>query len=514
MKIRKLTTYTLDAAGQRQKGESAKFYAIFCGPAGRVHRIPLLESRDASRELGRTIGKLRDARATGASTLPADLTRALDAMPGDVRDVLAKQGIITGERAAQTKSLAEHLDDFKTALLAKGNTADYAALTAGRVQRIIDGCRFATIADVNASAVRRFIADIRQGTADASGISSASANYYLRDVKGFFRWMVRDGRASENPLEHLLGVKASAVKADKRERRALSADELRRLLDATATAQERYGMTGATRATLYRLAVETGLRAGELRSLTRASFALDGDGPSVTIDAAYSKNRRADTLPLRADTAAAMAEHVKGKMPAAQAFNVPGHTHTAKMFRADLADARAAYLAEHATEPARPDAIDGSDDFLAARDSAGRVVDFHALRHTFISNLAAAGVHPKTAQTLARHSTITLTMDRYTHVRMENLTAALDVLPSLDAPARQTVVATGTDGGGNFVSPPVSLNGGIRQNSTEPASVSGRATAQTKPPAITAQNAVFTGDSASEGDGARTRNHRIDNPVL
>ena len=40
-------------------------------------------------------------------------------------------------------------------------------------------------------------------------------------------------------------------------------------------------------------------------------------------------------------------------------------------------------------------------------DTAGRVFDFHALRHQFISNLAAAGVHPKEAQTLARHSKIT-----------------------------------------------------------------------------------------------------------
>ena len=42
---------------------------------------------------------------------------------------------------------------------------------------------------------------------------------------------------------------------------------------------------------------------------------------------------------------------------------------------------------------------------------------FHALRHTFITNLARSGVHPKTAQSLARHSTITLTMDRYSRNR-------------------------------------------------------------------------------------------------
>ena len=82
------------------------------------------------------------------------------------------------------------------------------------------------------------------------------------------------------------------------------------------------------------------------------------------------------------------------------------------------------------------------------RDEAGRVFDFHALRHHFISKLAAAGVHPKVAQTLARHSTITLTMDRYAHLGLFDQTAALDKLPRLpasqsDSEARR---ATGTEG--------------------------------------------------------------------
>ena len=65
------------------------------------------------------------------------------------------------------------------------------------------------------------------------------------------------------------------------------------------------------------------------------------------------------------------------------------------------------------------------------KDAGGRVADFHALRHTFIINLAQGGIHPKTAQALARHSTITLTMDRYTHSLQEDQTRALDVLPDL-----------------------------------------------------------------------------------
>ena len=53
------------------------------------------------------------------------------------------------------------------------------------------------------------------------------------------------------------------------------------------------------------------------------------------------------------------------------------------------------------------------------------VCDFHALRHQFITNLARCGVYPKVARVLARHSTIVLTMDRYSHTDTEQLQEAL-----------------------------------------------------------------------------------------
>src|SRR5262249_28816116 len=70
--------------------------------------------------------------------------------------------------------------------------------------------------------------------------------------------------------------------------------------------------------------------------------------------------------------------------------------------------------------------------------------DFHALRHTFITNLANGGVHPKVAQALARHSTITLTMDRYSHTLVEEQSAALAALPDLTL-CTEAIKATGTD---------------------------------------------------------------------
>jgi integrase len=43
-------------------------------------------------------------------------------------------------------------------------------------------------------------------------------------------------------------------------------------------------------------------------------------------------------------------------------------------------------------------------------------VRFHDLRHSHATQLLAAGVHPKIVQERLGHSTITVTMDLYSHV--------------------------------------------------------------------------------------------------
>ena len=63
-------------------------------------------------------------------------------------------------------------------------------------------------------------------------------------------------------------------------------------------------------------------------------------------------------------------------------------------------------------------------------DRQGRFADFHANRHTFITNLGRAGVSPKTTQTLARHSDIRLTMNVYSHTDLEEKADAIRRLPS------------------------------------------------------------------------------------
>jgi hypothetical protein len=88
---------------------------------------------------------------------------------------------------------------------------------------------------------------------------------------------------------------------------------------------------------------------------------------------------------------------------------------------------------------------------LAYRDPGGRVADFHSLRHRFVTELVNAGVAPKDAKELARHSSITLTMDRYAHVGVRDTAAAVAKLnlPTTPGPGTEPVALrlTGTDGG-------------------------------------------------------------------
>ena len=291
-----------------------------------------------------------------------------------------------GLAVKREQSLTEHLKDFKQYLIDKGDTPDYVRLTHNRIEAILDGCKFHSISDVQASRIQHYLAKRKQ-----SGLSVKSCNYYLAAIKEFFNWLVADGRIDKNPLAYIRRLNAEVD--IRRSRRSLEPDEVRRLLETAAVSLERYGMSGYERSLLYRFAIETGLRANEIRHLKVRDF--DFDNMTVTVQAGYSKHRREDIQPLRQDTAALLKDFFSGKLPTVKAF---GGTYrqltkrTSNMIKADLADAGIPYI-----------------------DVAGRYADFHSLRHTTGSLLAAAGVHPKVIQSIMRHSDINLTMSKYTH---------------------------------------------------------------------------------------------------
>ncbi len=198
-----------------------------------------------------------------------------------------------------------------------------------------------------------------------------------------------------------------------------------------------HNLSSPEHAMLYRLPLGTGFRASELRSLTPDSFFLKKYPQTVTVEASYSKHRWKDIQPIRGDLAALLRPWLTPKPRCERIFRKLPKT-TARMLRFDLAAARATWITESCDDSQEHRRREESA-FLSYRDHAGRVADFHAVRHTYISGIVA--------QELARHSTSRLTVDRYAHTRQRDVVAALEALPATTRaePPSEALAATGTD---------------------------------------------------------------------
>ena len=439
----------------------------------------------------------------------------------------------------RSRPLAQHVADFETALIAKGGTEQHARQTAGRVRAIIDGCRFKYIRDVNASRVEAWLKDQREldGTQVPTGkvitryvdadnnrcrkstpgarkieepkyrtfqFSIATSNGHLVAIKTFCNWLVKDRRAVDNPLAHLSRLNG---KADVRiKRRSATPEELAGLIDAAYRSERSFrGLSGPDRAMLYRVAAGSGLRADELASLTPASFDLDGDAPTVTVEAAYSKRKRRDVQPIPSH----LADLVRPWL-AERAEDATGGSAVVLPLRRNRSDCGASGAVwpgswqQRAADMVRADLEDAEIPF---ETDEGRF-DFHSLRHSFISGLAAAGVHPKTAQELARHSDINLTMNAYTHLRLNDLSAAVDTIAAPARPEQRAKMVAGMVAGfsGNHsdsVRPIESPKGEKRE-----------ATGGGFTPQIKANESDCESLKSIGAGGTRTLNQRIMSPLL
>jgi integrase/recombinase XerD len=391
-----------DKSGQKQ--QSKKYYIRVPGTR---RSIALYESVALSRKVAAKIDGLLSARHAGQSP-DAELQTWLNAQPDRIVRRLVELGFLDARRSQGGRGLDFHLQEWRQSMLAAGNTHRYAEQQYKRAIAILSA--FRSFSDVSASKVQIEISKLRVRrrnddelkTVEVVAASDSTQNYYLQACRQFFRWAVRDGRINADPLAHL-----TKKQAHKARRAALTADELRKLLTHTEAAGTSFGLTGYQRSILYRFAAQTGFRASEIRALRVCDFDLKGR--TVTLAGQHTKNKKAAVQPLPADLCKRLKVYFAGKAPKAEAFAMPNKYGMADMLREDL------------------------DDADVGVDSERGIVDFHCLRHTYGSQLAAAGVHPKVAQTLMRHGTITLTMDLYTHSFRDSEVSAVDALPDLSA---------------------------------------------------------------------------------
>jgi len=341
-----------DRDGNRREG--ATWYAQFRDDTGRLRTVALgvRGSRDeAARELERVKADGVETRRAVRGTLPR-YTFA---------DVPAPLGAIVEEYLAELRRLRR--------------SPAYLADVARQLLRVLVGTAAKTIEEVTSTLIAAALA--------ALGGSAYLQNAHRRALVSFYEWLIRNERWDRaNPARRVRRVKHETDRV----RRALSEDDISRLLAAAP----------ADRAAVYRVALDTGLRMGELAALRVADVNVDAG--TVVVRASVAKSGKRATLPLRREAVEALRPLVAERKPDENVFpTVP----TVETFYADLRRA-------------------GID-----RETGEGVCDRHAMRVTYATRLQRRGVELGLAQKLLRHSSPVLTANIYSRFGLGDLRAAV-----------------------------------------------------------------------------------------
>ena len=400
--------------------ETSHWHIDFEDNLGVKRKLKAFTDKQATRRLADNIERMLQAKANNMP-FEQEVRRSVELMPETIRRQLIDFDLLDDKDSAIGKPLARLVDDYRQSLEADERNQGYISETVSQIGKVFDGCSFRYFTDISANKVQVFLQDLRNGPKQ---LSYETSNHYLKAVKLFCNWCVKRGYVLESPLRSLHELDPELDR--RHERRALSIDEIKRLLYATMHGPELYGMDGFERFLLYRFVMETALRANEIRQLRKADF--DFANSCVVVKATTAKGKRKDVQQLRPELSQDIEKFLENRLPQAKVFGgryVRLTDKTSKMIKADLANAGVDY-----------------------QDEAGRVFDFHSLRGQCSSLLTASGVHPKVAQTIMRHKDINLTMNTYTHVLRGGEARALEQLPDFSFSAiesEQQAVMTGTD---------------------------------------------------------------------
>lgn len=266
----------------------------------------------------------------------------------------------------------------------------------------------------------------------------------------FFRWAIDRKYLDSNPVEHAPKPRKFA-RDRKKIRRAMTPAELERLVrvaklrplaeyvktrmigsrhtdywqanpitwenvEALAGAAEKFPQAkrtvekqrrdGEKWALTYRCLALLGLRWGELRTLSVGRLELDDE--RVTLNSLYTKNGNSDVLPVPKELARDLKAWIESEKLGRDdiLFQLPGKG--VKRFYRDLEVAG-----------------------IERVNALGKELDIHALRYTYGTMLANAGVSVATAQKLMRHSKPELTIGIYTDADCLNTVGAVESLPAV-----------------------------------------------------------------------------------
>lgn len=382
---------------------------------------------DGKRQVKSTRTTSKEAAKVVLAKWETDVALRLAGVIDPAQERLAKQA---------ARPIAQHIREFQQSLEAAGDSAKHVTYTIDIIKQITTP--LASLGDLQPELAEAHAARLR-----SLGRSGRTIQRHLGAIKQFTRWAHQNGRLATNPMAR---IKSPSPDTDRRiERRALipctptQVGEWPWLRLATESGPVLWDLPGTTRAILYELALQTGLRANEVRELSIGKLHLDQARPYVLLPSRSTKNKK----PARQY----IGEGLRDRLTAYIAdrygtlFDLPPESELARgLLRPDLDRARELWLDASDTPAERR--LRTATDFLLPENSEGHVIDFHSLRHTCGAWLASKGVNPKAIQTIMRHSSITLTMDTYGHLFPDDAANAIATLQPLFQTSAQTSAQT------------------------------------------------------------------------
>ena len=238
-----------------------------------------------------------------------------------------------------------------------------------------------------------------------NGRSGKTIANYVDSLKSFCNYCVEREYLEMNPLNKMKNIDSTPRKI----RRCLSKDEINKLFEVID--KDHYRL-------LYLMALSTGLRANELRQLTIHDLDLEEQG--LILHADWTKNRKAGFQPVPEF----LLEDLK---------NFASENTATELYEK--------YHAEEESHPEYPllfvphDTVYALNKYLKdagiPKKTSRGVVDFHAFRVTYINMIVGSGATAKTAQTLARHSTVDMTLNVYGRTDQDNLRKSIEHISSI-----------------------------------------------------------------------------------
>jgi integrase len=387
------------------------------------------------------------------------------------RQEFIKAGILSSQQCRTADyaklSLKEHIESYLEHLQAKTIRGKRVSIAhrinvKGQLEKLINDCKFKRLIDITRDVMEKWM-----NNSEAAGMGARTRNTYRAAIVGFCNWCVETDRMTTNPLSRLCAADEHADR--RRTRRALTEEELNKLFTAALLrplaeygrkssplpAEEKKGRKtwqkepfiferlqeladngkevlrdhsqliqnlqwlGYERSLVYKVLALTGLRKGELASITIGQVWLDGKQPYLDLKAKDEKAGRGAQIPLRKDLADEIKSFLRKKSMSKKLLKLP-------------LDAPLFYIPKDFIKIFNRDLSAAG---ISKCDDRGRTLDVHALRHTFGTHLSKAGVAPRVAQAAMRHSSIDLTMNIYTDPTLLDVAGAINALPRFASPS-------------------------------------------------------------------------------